>query len=361
MQAPANGAPLASTTVDLFATRILWEWLQVLLAPKQVLRKSRLAAYQDSLLYDTSPSGTRMGDSAATASADGEASADSAKADSHRLRPVEVADKGDTLLDVTFETSQETLRKSRKAALAAGRKANGHASSAATRALLPVVRVSYRVSLNVLKRNSQYFSNLLTNPQFKESKLIGDAHAALAARNVKPGEADAADLPRIAIVDDDEATQTAAREQIFEDMLRIMHQKPANSTRLVMSYVTTLAVIADRFDCVSVISRALNTDMKFKWPLTSSKPMVDDFGRATDAEKVLRQKLLVAWLLGQPMRLHQASRELIMRGSRAWGVTYLDDEASVNGMSAAWWNLPEGLEGEQSIFQGTHKAETDLS
>jgi hypothetical protein len=158
-----------------------------------------------------------------------------------------------------------------------------------------------------------------------------------------PSEAEPADLPHVKITDDDEATQTAAREPIFEDMLRIIHQVPIKTTRVVMSYVTTLALLADRFDCGAPVSRAL-MDMKFKWPVTNTRPYVDESGRATEAEKVLRQKILVAWLLGQPMRLHQATRELVLRGSRLWSPCAEEDASP-----GAWWHLPEGIEGKKPL------------
>ncbi|KAG5914462.1 hypothetical protein E4U42_000480 [Claviceps africana] len=111
-----------------------------------------------------------------------------------------------------------------------------------------------------------------------------------------------------------------------------------------MSYVTTLAIIADRFDATAVVARAL-PDLRFKWPITSTRPYVDDAGRPTDVEGALRQKILLAWLLNQPMRLHRESRELIVRGSRIWGVFPPEGEHEAD-FAAAWWNLPDGIEEE---------------
>lgn len=256
---------------------------------------------------------------------------------------IEVKPKGDIILDVTFETSPETLRRSRKAALAASRKAGSSATPPPN--LKPKVRAAYRVSLGALKKHSKYFDNLLSNSHFREAKLITDAHDLLKARGSIPAEADASELPWIPIADDDEATKTAGREHTFEDMLRIIHQEPPKTTRITMSYVTTLAITADRFDCTTVVSRCLSTDLKFKWPVTNSRPMQDDTGRATDVEQVLRQKILVSWLLGQPMRLQQATRELIMRGSSHWSAFYNDDADT----TAAWWTLPDGLERELNL------------
>lgn len=279
-----------------------------------------------------------MGESAA-ASADGDGTSDSTTtADGRRV--INVADGGDIVLDVTFDTSKETLRKHRNAVAAAARKAKPQ-DAGRTPTVSARTQVAYRVSVEALKRHSKYFANLLSNPQFREAGLIAKTLAKLAAMKIVAGEAVPEDLPWVAIADDDEATKAAGRDAAFEDMLRIIHRKTPKVARPTMAYATTIAVIADRFDCVPVVARSLNTELKFKWPVTTSKPFIDESGHPTEAEQVLRQKVLVSWLLGQPMRLHQASRELIMRGSRVWGAYHAQD----SGMTAAWWNLPDGLEG----------------
>jgi hypothetical protein len=357
-----------------------------------------------------------MGESAAvSASADGETSEAATTARNKTNNGdgppvIAIAQDGDIILDLTFETSKETLQRSRKEALAAARKAGAGAGSsssssgsgshgrasngtangvanangtpqplitpaaaAATAASLkPRVRVAYRVSLVALNKGSRYFANLLGNVRFREAKAIADAHERLSSAGVKPSEAPAGDLPWITITDDDEATRTAGREHAFEDMLRVIHQLPprtlaaasaTTTTRTAaattMSHVATLAVLADRFDCAPAVSRSLGQDVKLRWPATSSRPMHDERGRPTATEQVLRQKVLVAWLLGQPMRLHQASRELIIRGSRRWGAFSMDDgeggegdgeEEEDSGMTTAWWNLPDGLEGRSFLL-----------
>ncbi|EGX96993.1 hypothetical protein CCM_01652 [Cordyceps militaris CM01] len=278
-----------------------------------------------------------MGESAA-APADGEAS-DSTAADGRKV--VNVATDGDIVLDVTFETSPETLKKHRRAEAAALRKTRTPNRSAPERGSTRV-RVAFRLSLEVLKRSSKYFAHLLSNPQFREADAVSEAHAKLHAMKIAPKAADVDDLPWVTVADDDDATKAASREVAFEDMMRILHGKPVRESRVTIAYATTLAIIADRFDCVAVVARALNTDLKFKWPLTSTKPLVDDAGRPTDIEQILRQKVLVSWLLGQPMRLQQSSREMIMRGSSLWSVYHEADAVS----TAAWWNLPDGIEDE---------------
>ncbi|KAL7798314.1 hypothetical protein V8C37DRAFT_367317 [Trichoderma ceciliae] len=276
-----------------------------------------------------------MGESAAAASADGEA-APSTKVESANV--IDVADAGDIILDVTFETSKETLKKSRKAT-ALGAKKPGNAPQAT---LKTKVKVAYRVSQDALKKHSQYFANLLSNSQFREATLIKEAHKKLARRKVKPAEADAADLPWISITDDDEATKAVGREHAFEDILRIIHQKPPKVARAAMSEVATMAILADRFDCITVVARSLNG---VRWPVTSTRAFTDESGRNTDVEQTLREKILVSWLLGNGMKLHQAARELVTRGSRLWS-EYHEEHEEHEELTAAWWHLPDGIEEE---------------
>ncbi|KAG6264905.1 hypothetical protein E4U49_001333 [Claviceps purpurea] len=262
---------------------------------------------------------------------------------------VNISDTGDIVLSVTFLNSPETLKRARKAAL---RKPPGPSTrpddSGPSRAVLAAkLTLPYRVNLSSLTKHSLYFSNLLTNPSFQEAQRISSIHAAITARGIKPSEANPLHLPWVSITDDDEATQSASRQEPLEDMLRIMHGLLVKRTaRVAMMYVTTLAIIADRFDATAVVARGL-ADLKFKWPLTRNRPYVDEAGRTTGVEGALRQKILLAWLLNQPVRLHRETRELILRGSRLWGAyAPEEDEGGEMDLSAAWWNLPEGIEEE---------------
>lgn len=289
-----------------------------------------------------------MGDGSVPA--DGE-TADGSTADGtdreHGSGAVAVDPRGDVVLDTTFHTSPETLRKARRAALAASRRAGPSAPPPPD--LKAQVRVAYRVSLECLRGQSGYFARLLSDTQFGEARLVADAHSELARGGLDPATAHAGQLPWVAISDDDEATRAAGRERVFEDMLRILHRQPPATARPTMSYVTTLVLTADRFDCVAAVSRCASTALKFKWPVTTGRPMRDDAGRPTDVEQVLRQKVLVSWLLNQPMRLHNSTRELILRGSRRWSL-FEDANADADDgttTAAAWWTLPDGLEGEQ--------------
>lgn len=126
---------------------------------------------------------------------------------------VEIRSTGDVVLDVSFENSNacnksipaDSLRKLRT-----------------SKAPIPSPRIFYRVRLDTLKKNSQYFKHLL-GPTFAEGASVIEAFEGLARQDLNPTEIDAGLLPRIKIVDEDVATKTLGREVIFGDMLRIIH------------------------------------------------------------------------------------------------------------------------------------------
>lgn len=246
---------------------------------------------------------------------------------------------GDVILDVTFDTSRNTVRQAQKTARAAR---------------LPVpanikhrTRFAYRVKISLMKKQSKYFESLLGNTQFHEARVVKEALSVLSAAQVKPADACPDDLPWIQIQDDDDATQTAGRDAVFSDLLRILHGQDIATKPITMTFVTTLAILADRFTCTAVISRCLATRLKFKWPATHKGPRADDStGLTESAEGLLRQKILAAWLLDQPPRLQAATRDLIMFGSRQW--SFVSEVLSEDKPS--WWDLPDDLESECFIY-----------
>ncbi|KAK3985592.1 hypothetical protein QBC44DRAFT_334887 [Cladorrhinum sp. PSN332] len=259
---------------------------------------------------------------------------------------IDVAPDGNVVLEVTFDTSKETLKMARKAA--APRLGQKKAEQQAPPPVLKArVKQRYRVQLDVLKQHSRYFDRLLNDTRFSEGRSIETAFQELSLKGVKPAEADAIDLPVVKIHEDDEASQSASQETSFEDLLRILHRKPTVTKPVTMHYLAMIAVLADRFDCTALVSKWL-TVSKFKWPETKPKVSTskDDGPALTKAsEDTLRQKILVSWLLDQPLKLQASTRELIMYGSRRWAAVSEEDNQE-DIPSSAWWDLPEGLEGE---------------
>lgn len=275
---------------------------------------------------------------------------------------IAIATKGDILLDVTFETSPSTLRAARKAA-PPPRPGQRDPTAASSQPLLlkPHIRLAYRVDLATLKKHSRYFTNLLGDTRFQEAQAVASHLAALSLRGENPADlTDPAQLPRVHIVDDDEATRAAGREKAFGDMLRILHARDAVTKPVTMLYVVTLAVMADRFACTTPVARYLSTGLKFKWPATPHPRVREDGlnGLSLAAEEVVRQKVLVSWLLDQPPRFAASTREMVVYGSHRWSMNDEgeDDEqdgtvdrgrdAAHSRQEALWWYLPDGLEGK---------------
>ncbi|KAK7746959.1 hypothetical protein SLS53_002147 [Cytospora paraplurivora] len=279
---------------------------------------------------------------------------------------ITIAPKGDVLLELTFETSKSTLKATRKAL---PRPRPGQRVPPPPQPLLKArIHLAYRVDLATLKRHSKYFTNLLGDTRFREARAIESHLADLSLRGGDPGDLDAGRLPRVHITDDDEATRSAGREDVFRDMLRVLHGGGVATRPVTLLYVATLAVMADRFACAAAVSRYLNTGLRFKWPATPPpRPSGDGdglVGLGPAAEEVLRQKILVAWLLDQPVRFQAATRELVLFGSHRWSADGADeegdegedvnldgsgtpaDDATASRQDALWWYLPDELEEE---------------
>ncbi|KAI1438963.1 hypothetical protein GGR50DRAFT_214248 [Xylaria sp. CBS 124048] len=279
---------------------------------------------------------------------DGDPSSESPHGGKPPAEVINISERGDVILDVTFQNSKDTIRAARKAA----QSRYVSPKDPQPKQLPPKakVRLGFRVNLAVLKRQSRYFEKLLGDARFKEANDITSAFASLSLKGVKPADANVGDLPWIEIHDDDAVTSYAYREMAFADLLRILHGQEAKTAQaqITMSFVTTLAVLADRFDCTATASKYVSMGLKFKWPLTNRTKLSRDDGsnpggmsRAT--ESVLRQKILVSWLLNQPSKFQAATKEFIMNGSCRWSAFAEDDGDTVN---ATWWYLQDGLEEE---------------
>jgi hypothetical protein len=251
---------------------------------------------------------------------------------------VEIAPSGNLVLDMTFENSRTTLKATRKAMPKLG-----HPSAPAPTPKARA-RVGFRVDLGVLQRQSKYFEKLLGNTRFKEARDITATLDALSMRNMDPATAHVQDLPWVKIVDDDAATRYAHRESAFADMLRILHGSEPAKQSVTLEFVATLAVFADRFDCAPSVGKYMSSGLKLKWPVTQRKPVAgEDPTMSRNSENVLRQKILVSWLLNQHVKLQGATRELILNGSCKWTSFPEQDDAAED---ATWWYLQDGLERE---------------
>ena len=241
---------------------------------------------------------------------------------------VDIRATGDILLEVTFENRKSSSK------LVSNHDASSRGGTIVKHMKSSNSKVLYRVRLDTLKKTSKYFEVLLGSDKFAEGSGIAATLTSLRLRDIIPSEAEPQDLPRISIIDDDDSTRIAGREAVFGDLLQILHGGDV-TTRLTIPYLATLAVMADRFDCTTTVARYVKSSKRFPWPQT--------FGNNSPAtEEVLRQKILISWLLGDPVKLASATRELILKGSLKWSGV---EEHSPREQQATWWDLQDGLEG----------------
>ncbi len=257
---------------------------------------------------------------------------------------VVIEPRGDVILDVTFETSKETLKSGRKAT--APRPARRPGSDIPRPPVLKTtVRVAYRVEVGVLRKHSKYFDNLLGDDRFQEAKRVAAAFQKMALRDEKPADLESGDLPWIQIVDDDYVSRSAGRELVFGELLRTLHGKETVRTPKKppsMVELTTFAILADRFDCAAAAS-AYVLNLKTRIPHPQPKALVDDGSSPSlSNEGAIRQRILISWLLEDPVRFHGGTGSLILGGSSLWSSTSEQDDAP----ATAWWDLPDGLEGK---------------
>ena len=220
--------------------------------------------------------------------------------DNEEVNLIDIRATGDILLDITFTNNHSTRT------ILALNSALPPRLSPFSKPGLPPDRTLFRVRLDTLTKTSAYFSRLLTDARFQEATKITSSFAGLAARGIVPGEAQPADLPRVAITDDDDATHVGGRTPILADLLRILHSGDATS-KLSIPYLAILAVMADRFDCAATVGRYVRGSKRVPWPQT--------YGTVNFAsEETLRQKVLVAWLLEDRVRFAAATKECVFRG-----------------------------------------------
>ena len=145
------------------------------------------------------------------------------------------------------------------------------------------LRLLYRTHLSVLKQHSKYFTSLLGDPRFAEAKSVEAAFEKLSIQKIKPSQADIQHLPRVKIGIDDEGTQFAGQEAVFGDLLRILHGQVIMTDPVTMPFLSTLAVLSDRFGCAGPVSNVLHGQIKFKtykWPATQVRLAREEDGVA---------------------------------------------------------------------------------
>ncbi|KAF2265177.1 hypothetical protein CC78DRAFT_462259 [Lojkania enalia] len=196
---------------------------------------------------------------------------------------------------------------------------------------------TYRVDSEVLRQNSRYFENLLSD-RFNEGQKLSAALDALKLAghsNVADAPADA--LPRIAIADIGRISKVSTIHNLVADFLRALHGHNLSAPNPPLANLANLAVVADRFDALPCLSRYIGRK-KYLHAIDGKSR-----GRSTTsfAEERVRQKLLVGLLFDHPIWVTRYSKYLILRDSVQW-----KPGAQPNDAAALWWDIPNEVEDE---------------
>jgi hypothetical protein len=196
------------------------------------------------------------------------------------------------------------------------------------------VQYAYRVDSNVLRQNSRYFENLLSD-RFSEGQKLSAALSALKIAGSNIADASADVLPRISIVNVGRISKVSSIQNLTADFLRALHglDLPAQPP---VANLANIAVVADRFDAVPHIAKYIQRKKYLQTveAKTKGKPSTNL------SEERVRQRLLIGLLLDHPPWVARYSRHLILRDSIQWKpAAELDDTA------ALWWDMPNDIEG----------------
>ncbi|KAI9838073.1 MAG: hypothetical protein M1819_006228 [Sarea resinae] len=200
----------------------------------------------------------------------------------------------------------------------------------------------FRVLSRCLTYRSEYFSTLLDPLKFKEGAIVSETHKTLRGQYSSFSLASNRELPHIVVSGMEHTPLDHLTREIFADYLRILHGQGGEADLKLPSkgkptaYLVTLAIIADRFDCLRVVGPYLKAQRLFVAP---------DLRRIQKGplnEELLRQKLLICILLDYPEYVAFFSKEIIFQGSTRW----TSDEISSAENLPLWWDLPKGLEAE---------------
>lgn len=193
---------------------------------------------------------------------------------------------------------------------------------------------AYRVDSNVLRQNSRYFENLLSD-RFSEGQKLSAALSALKIAGSNIADASADDLPRISLVNIGRISKVSSIENLTADFLRVLHGQDLPAQPPVAN-LANIAVVADRFDAVPHIARFIQR----KKYLQAVEAKTKGKSSTNLTEERVRQRLLIGVLLDHPPWVARYSKHLILRDSIQWKpAAELDDTA------ALWWDIPNGVEG----------------
>lgn len=197
---------------------------------------------------------------------------------------------------------------------------------------------SYRVDTRRIRDASSYFDGLLHPEKFSEGGAVTAVQQKLRSKYAESSLVPRDELPQITIFDVGPTSKENLFEDVLMDFLRILHGFEISPSRRSTSYFANIAIIADRFEALSVVAAYIK-GRKYLEKL-DAKPK--KFPK-TISEERLRQRLLIGSLLAYPAWVASASDRLIL-GSQQ--MRHTPEGVSREVDDAMWWDLPGCLEGK---------------
>ncbi|KAF2194871.1 hypothetical protein K469DRAFT_686806 [Zopfia rhizophila CBS 207.26] len=197
---------------------------------------------------------------------------------------------------------------------------------------------SYKVDSRTLQRSSRYFEKLLSSRFSEGSKLLAELEELkVSGKYSNIADAPANALPQILIVNIGRISKVSTIQNLTADFLRALHGQDLAVASPPVANLANLAVVADRFDALSVLSRYVQRKKYLQVIDAKTKSK----SNTSISEERVRQKLLIGLLFDHPPWVTKYSKQLIMRDSAQWKPDIEEDHTA-----ALWWDIPNGVEDE---------------
>ena len=204
----------------------------------------------------------------------------------------------------------------------------------------------FLVSIDNLRKNSQYYGSMLDAEKFGEGIAIKKRLEELSTKYGPSTSPPLDELPTITMLEIPEINhRVTSTVTLIELFLFILHGKtptwpfrPPES----MQSLAQLMLIADRFSAIEVTKRYV-----YEKNITTSG-YIHSLASARRKDLQVRCKLLAGLYLGEREWIRLGSAKLIVEGSHQWslGSSTKEDEKT----TPAWNHLPGGFEGQSARF-----------
>ena len=196
----------------------------------------------------------------------------------------------------------------------------------------------YRVSISALRSTSAFFDSLLDPTKFSEGLAVHKRRVEVVRQFNEIAAVPPLELPRVTILDIGQVPSEAIAETVFRHFLSVLHD-PSSTLPSVprIHFIAILVLIADRLGAVEPVAKYVNRHGWMRDPIKNDR----HFKSGALAEVVLRQKILIGFIVRSSTSVDHYSAILIREGSSRW--TTDDTDAAEE---SAWWHLPHGIEGQ---------------